>query len=212
MPLAARAFVVWCVLAPLAAGAEVIYDTYPFGLSSGPDRLIGAANHSQYADPFQVPAGGRRLLERITVRLRTRLLAGPETDVAVRLRVDDAGEPGVVLEEWVVPRGNTTPSDYVLESVAEPVLEEGSVYWINIANADTSGSASWITAETNSLDWLFANSPSLFPAWQDPGPGGALTGHGFAQVEVPEPGAGPLLALGGALLAPLARLRRRSGR
>lgn len=180
---------VWIALGAAPLHGEVAYDTYPFGASPGPDRLVGeaAAGNFQYADWFAL-SGGDALLESLTVRVRTTVTVGTGTAFVLRFREDSGGLPGAVLESWVVPAGIEAETDITLDSQLNPLLGDGEVYWINVAADSPTGFGGWMVADADTLDWLQADARDVDPAWQMPAPDSQLRGLGFARVEVPEPG------------------------
>jgi hypothetical protein len=188
------------------AAAVVVYDTYAFGKGT-PSRLVGVPldlkRNVQYADPFVV-SGTFLQLESITLGLRHG--AGQIGDFQVFLRADDAGEPGTVLEEWVITDQFNVDTDVLLESVVHPPLDDGATYWINVKILDGENRGSWLVSTQESDDWLFSLGGGLNPPWQPPP---EIQPLGLVTVEAPEPAQALLLVVGAALLA--APLRRRAG-
>jgi hypothetical protein len=188
------------------AGAVVVYDTYPAGQGK-PSRLVGdpldVELNVQYADPFVV-SGTFLQLESITLRLRHG--AGASGDFRIFLRADDAGEPGTILEEWVVTDQFNVDTDVELVSVDHPPFTDGETYWINvkvIQNVDDDR-GSWVVSNAESDDWLFAEGGAIDPPWLSTPESQPL---GMATVEAPEPAQALLFAVGAALLASRARRR-----
>jgi hypothetical protein len=207
MPLSRSLLFLAAALALLAApaGAVVVYDTYAAGQGT-PARLVGEpldiVRNLQYADPFVV-SGTFLQLESITIGLRHG--AGATGDFRIFFRADDAGEPGAVLEEWVVTDQFDDDTDVELPSLEHPALSDGATYWINVKIVDGLNRGSWLVSTLESDDWLFHTGGALNPPWQSPPDAQPL---GLLTVEAPEPGQALLLGTGAALLA--ARLRRRA--
>jgi hypothetical protein len=197
--------------APALAGTEsqVVYDT--FDLNDGDtDAIIGQfqANDLQLAYPFVPQKGVRALLETVTLRLRHSpdpvVMKG---DFIVRLREDDGGEPGPVLEEWTFTDVLNAETNVEFVSVAQPVIEGEQTYWLNVLIAPATGQGLWISAQPRTRDLLFANTGGLDPVWQEP-PNPFLIG--FASVVVPEPAQLCLALVGALVLAPFGRRRTRA--
>jgi hypothetical protein len=188
------------------AAAVVVYDTYPAGQGT-PSRLVGKpldiGLNIQYADPFVVD-GTSLQLESITLRLRHG--AGASGDYRIFLRADNAGEPGTILEEWVVTDQFNDDTDVELVSVDHPPFTDGATYWINVKVIQTGGEdrASWVVSNDESDDWLFSEGGAIDPPWMSPPEVQPL---GMATVEAPEPAQALLFVVGAALLAVRARRR-----
>jgi hypothetical protein len=212
MPLlhALAALVLALAAAPALAGtSQVVYDT--FDLPDGDtDAIIGQFNDNdlQLAYPFVVPEGVNAPLESVTLRLRhSPDPAVGKGDFIVRLREDDAGEPGAVLEEWTFTTVINSETDVDFPSAELTILHENQTYWLNVLIAAKSGVGLWIAAQPRTQDLLFAVTGGLDPAWQVP-PDPFLIG--FASVVVPEPAQLSLALVGALVLAPLGRRRTRA--
>jgi hypothetical protein len=212
MPLlhALAVLVLALAAAPALAGtSQVVYDT--FDLPDGDtDAIIGQFNDNdlQLAYPFVVPTAVNALLETVTLRLRH----SPDPNVAkgdfiVRLREDDGGEPGAVLEEWTHTTVLNSETNVEFASVAQPVLHGDQTYWLNVLIAANTGVGLWIAAEPRTEDLLFAVTGGLDPAWQAPADPFLI---GFASVVVPEPAQLSLALVGALVLAPFGRRRTRA--
>lgn len=193
---------------PSAARAAVVYDTYPLG-QGDTSIILGQFNERdfQLAYPFEIEAGtGNVPLESITVRLRHSPdpLAAPG-DYTLRLREDDGGQPGAVLESWTYTDVVANATDLTFESVTHPPLLEGSTYWLNLKIEAGTGMGLWLAAEPTSVDLLYAETGILDPTWLTPAEPFLI---GLATVEVPEPAHAWLVAAGAAVLVPFRRRRR----
>jgi len=168
------------------AGTRVAYDTYAFG-AAGTQRPVGntaSGTHVQWADPFLM-SGGDGKLERVILRLRTEIFSIDPTEVEVRLREDDGGLPGTILESWTVADNIGADTDLSLESLALPLLLDGETYWVNLAALAPTGTAAWTNAAgTETMDFLVADGMGVDPAWAPPSANVPL---GLLAVEVPEP-------------------------
>jgi hypothetical protein len=190
-----------------AARAAVVYDTYGLGIG-GNSAIVGQFNSRdfQWAYPFDIEAGtGNVPLESITVRLRHSPdpLAQPG-DFTLRLREDDAGLPGDVLESWTFPNVLADATDVQFVSVTTPVLLEGSTYWLNMKVEEGTGFGLWLCAEPESEDVLTAETGVLNPTWVPP----VTPLLALATVEVPEPSHALLAVAGVLVLAPFRRRTR----
>ncbi len=205
----ALAAAVGVVSFPARAPAEVIYDTFQFGEDPVDAAPIGVSPPFvlQIAYPFDVTVDHR--LESITLSLWTDPDGTSENaDFLLRLREDDAGLPGNVLEEWTLLNtfgpGQTVVHEFV--SVDTPLLLDGQRYWVNLGALDDMGFAAWNGSLANTTDFVSAREGGLNPPWLS-----FTTPYMLALVtiEAPEPGQTLLLAAGAAVLAAGA-LRRRS--
>jgi hypothetical protein len=123
----------------------------------------------------------------------------------VLFRADDAGEPGAVLEEWIITDQFNDDTDVPLDSVVNPPLADGATYWINVKILNGENRGSWLVSNQESDDWLFSTGGAINPPWESPP---EIQPLGLATVEAPEPAKALLLVVGAALLA--APLRRRA--
>jgi hypothetical protein len=199
--------VLLCGLSPRGAAAVVLYDTYPFGQST-PSRGLGAVpgpqvRNFQYADPFTV-SGGDHQLESLTLRLHHE--DGASGDFRIWLRADQGGQPGPVnthvLEEWIVTDPFDDPTDVVLTSVAEPLLENGKTYWVNVKILNGISWASWLVAGELSTAWRYSDGGAANPTWLSPAVPRPL---GLLTVQAPEPSQALLVVAGAAALVACAR-------
>lgn|GEM_PF-5945480 len=199
----------WLLLAPLAALAVPAYDTYALG-DGEVDGLIGqvpAGGDIQVAFPFEVPAATSGPLDFIRLRLRhSPDLSLGKGDFILRLREDDGGEPGEILETWVFLNVVNAETDVTFPSDAEPVLLAGETYWLNLLIAPESGAGLWIGAAQSTTDMLFADTGAENPVWMPPVVSFPI---GLALVELPEPGHAWLALAGAAVLLPFGRRRAR---
>jgi hypothetical protein len=203
--LAALLFALVCC--PSTTRALVVYDTFALG-GGDPDIILGQTNGKdlQIAYPFDMPPdSGNTPLETITVRLRNP--AGSQGDFTLRLRADDNGTPGAVLEEWTFTANLAAETDVQFDSVAHPVLLEGATYWLNLKIDAGTGVGWWMATIPTSVDLLYAETGVLDPTWLAPG---APYLVGLATVVVPEPDQLWLGAAGAAALASLRRQRARA--
>jgi hypothetical protein len=187
-------------LGPAPASAVVVYETY----SLGNDNMSALLNPVQYAYPFDV-SGGNFPLEMITLSLFANTSPGPA--FILRLRDDDAGEPGNILEEWDfqgLPMTVVTDVEFV--SVVTPTLLDGQRYWVNLTVESGIG-GSWRGTGTETADMKFAQTLGPNPVWLDPNPDFVLP---RMMVEAPEPGQALLAAAGALVLSVASRARRRS--
>jgi hypothetical protein len=200
---AVAALVLLLAVAPTPARAATVYETY--SLPDGPtDAIIGQFNNRdlQLAYPFEVPAGIRAPLDFVKLRLRHADPTHGIGDVTVRLRADDGGEPGAVLESWTHTQQLPFETDVQFDSLLQPPLLEGATYWLNVKVEPGTGECYWMATNETTPDMLFAFTGGLNPVWQEPANPYLLT---FAQVEVPEPAHALLVLAGAAVLAPLRR-------
>jgi hypothetical protein len=187
-----------------SADAVVVYDTYAAGQGT-PARLVGVpldiARNLQYADPFVVN-GTFLQLESITLGLRHG--AGASGDFRVLLRADAAGEPGAILEEWIITDQFDDDTDFQILSAQKPAFTDGATYWLNVKILNGVNRGSWLVSQQESDDFLFHTGGALNPPWDSPPESQPL---GLVLVEAPEPGQALLLAAGAALLGSLRRRR-----
>lgn len=197
-------------LAPSSvARAITVYDSYALGVGNT-QAIVGQFNDQdfQVAYPFDIePGTGNVELETITVRLRHSPDPSKDKgDFTVQLRSDDGGEPGDVLESWTLTTILNAETDVDFVSVLQPILTEGSTYWLNVKCEAGTGIGLWPAAVPTTLDVRFALTGALDPVWMTPDTPYLI---GLATVEVPEPGHAWLALAGAAVLAPF---RRRRGR
>jgi len=206
--LAALLFALVCC--PSTARALVVYDTFALG-QGAVDVIVGQFNSKdlQYAYPFDMPLdSGNRPLETITVRLRHSPGAGtPAGDYTLRLRADDNGAPGAVLEEWTLTANLPDETNVPFASVTQPLLLQGATYWLNLKIEAGTGVGLWMAAIPKSLDLLYAETGVLDPTWLAPVDPFLV---GLATVVVPEPDSLWLGAAGAAALVSLRRQRARA--
>jgi len=80
------------------------------------------------------------------------------------LFADSSGQPGVLIESWPgsdipsIPPGNVQAQ--TLDSVQQPFLSAGSVYWFVVSDTNSS-----------SIIWLGSTQPIAGGAWEVPGSG-----------------------------------------
>lgn len=192
----------------------------------------------QYADPFLVEGGPYRL-ESVTIRLRRPSLLTTPGDVAVRvwddadvLGNDDPedpqsfldNEPGGVLARASVPAADICTGSQIVPGAcdetrlfdANPSLVDGAVYWISATMAQPETGATWAktTGENSMLvcsgpncsdEWKYATSNGETPTWNA---AQFVEAIGLVRL-VPEPSSALLRAAALAILAGLARGRRR---
>jgi hypothetical protein len=195
------------VCCPSTARALVVYDTFATGQGSI-DIIAGQYNGKdlQYAYPFDMPLdSGNVPLETITVRLRNPV--GTHGDFTLRLRADDNGVPGAVLEEWTSTADLPDETNVQFDSVALPVLLQGATYWLNLKIEAGTGEGWWMATIPESVNFLYAETGVLDPTWLVPGSPYLV---GLATVVVPEPDSFWLGAAGAAALVSLRRQRARA--
>jgi hypothetical protein len=195
---------------PSAARAATVYDTFALG-QGGIDAIIGQFNGKdfQLAYSFEISvATGNVPLESITVRLRhSPDPAAEEGDFTLRVREDDAGQPGAVLEAWTYTDVLTSQTNVQFDSVTQPVLLAGSTYWLTMGIEAGTGLGLWMAAEPKSVDLLYAETGVLDPTWLPPAQPYLI---GLATVEVPEPAHAWLVVAGAGVLARFRRRRLRA--
>jgi hypothetical protein len=153
------------------------------------------------------PDSGDRPLDTITLRLRHSPAPGAiRGDFTLRLREDDGGAPGAVIEEWTITDELLTETNVTFDSLAQPLLLQGASYWLNLKVEAGTGTGSWIATIPESTDFLFAHTGALDPTWLVPVQPFLV---GLATVVVPEPAS---LSLGAAAAAALLCLRRQRAR
>jgi hypothetical protein len=221
----------------------VIWDTFAFDGPTNRNRVVGCLSACddpltdasfQWADWFLV-SGGDHTLDAVALRF-----VNASGHIVVRLWDDAGGVPGTLLEELPAIPGPFTSMggvDKETQSVTEPTLLDGEVYWISVAMQDPLKNAAWRKADlarpppaplvSDELMFAPTNEEPLPDEWsplapdegdvdgdgdQDPLPGAYFGVMRVTAIPAPEPELVLLHASALALVGALARGRRRGRR
>jgi hypothetical protein len=187
------------VSGPTAYCPDCIYDSYgeedptkplddfACGQFGNLRPLGGNPNSDQYADPFLVEGGSRRL-ESVMTRLRLVGMPMFPGDLVARVWDDDDvlgnddpqnpatfadNRPGSVLARAAIPQEDVrcvgmtihqaSRCDVVASFDQTPILDDGAVYWVGIAMADALTSVSWV--QTTGVTSGVCSGPNCSDEW-----------------------------------------------
>lgn len=194
--------------------ADVLFDSFGSGGLVESGIGIGIGPLSELAYPF-VPSETARF-DTAVLSIGTNAFF-PERSVTIELLTDSSGSPGTVVESFQlvnslpVLHGLSEPAT-VVDSLAHPVLETNTTYWLAIIDAGSTGSMEWDSAFVTppfqkafrelgaNQSWSVTPTDPFFSA-------GAFQVTGTPNSAVPEPSS--VLLFGCVLVATLIVFRRR---
>jgi len=129
-------------------GPVTLFNDFGFGIGNNA-YCIGGNNAGcaglPYQPAFAFTPGTTAYLTQIELSLYPAEDSGQEGSVIVSLMTNSGGLPGTVLEQWATTPGYGT---LTLDSLANPLLTDGTQYWLGAADSLGGGGAiGWNTSQ-----------------------------------------------------------------